>query len=80
MFLALAAAWFAISCQGEPAIDSHAVVATNAAVAATNAAAGLAARTRWSESFLGRNPTWYASAEAREIADTVLQYQTDQGA
>jgi PelA/Pel-15E family pectate lyase len=80
MFLALAAVWFAISCRGEPTISSRAAIATNATVAATNATAGSTARTRWSESFLGRKPAWYASAEAREIADTVLQYQTDQGA
>jgi PelA/Pel-15E family pectate lyase len=34
----------------------------------------------WSALVLAQNPDWYASAEARAIADSVLQYQSPQGA
>ncbi|MCB0583976.1 MAG: pectate lyase [Phaeodactylibacter sp.] len=34
----------------------------------------------WNESLLKQKPEWYATEEARQIADNVLQYQTDAGA
>ncbi len=38
-----------------------------------------AARPRWNESWLRQKPAWLASAEARAIADSVVQYQSPQG-
>jgi PelA/Pel-15E family pectate lyase len=38
-----------------------------------------AARLRWSENLLKQTSTWFASAEARAIADSVIQYQSPQG-
>lgn len=35
---------------------------------------------RWGESYLTRATNWYATAEARRVADNVLQYQSAQGA
>lgn len=35
--------------------------------------------TRWSSAVLRQSPEWYHSAEARAIADSVLQYQSPQG-
>ena len=43
-------------------------------------AAGSAAQVRWGAEVLRQEPEWYASAEARAIADSVLQYQSPQGA
>jgi PelA/Pel-15E family pectate lyase len=43
-------------------------------------AAGSAAQVRWGAEVLRQKPEWYASAEARAIADSVLQYQSPQGA
>ena len=37
-------------------------------------------RGRWGESFVNRPAEWYATAEAREIADNLLRYQSKQGA
>ena len=34
---------------------------------------------RWGESVLRRQPQWYKSAEARAVADSVIQYQSPQG-
>jgi PelA/Pel-15E family pectate lyase len=34
---------------------------------------------RWSPEVLQKGPAWYASAEARAIADSVIQYQSPQG-
>jgi PelA/Pel-15E family pectate lyase len=39
-----------------------------------------AAQIRWSADVLRQKPDWYASAEARAMADSVLQYQSPQGA
>lgn len=38
-----------------------------------------AAKTRWSEAILRQKSAWYASAAARAIADSVMQYQSPQG-
>ncbi|MDO8835078.1 MAG: pectate lyase [Vicinamibacterales bacterium] len=35
--------------------------------------------TRWGIGVLGNTPEWYGSAEARAVADSVLQYQSPQG-
>src|SRR3954467_4821366 len=37
-------------------------------------------RGRWGESFVNRPAEWYATAEARDIADSVLRYQSKYGA
>lgn len=36
-------------------------------------------RARWSAALLQREPEWYASAEARAVADSVLRHQSPQG-
>lgn len=38
-----------------------------------------AAKIRWSAAILRQEPEWYASAEARAVADSVIQYQSPQG-
>lgn len=38
-----------------------------------------AAKIRWSVAILRQKPEWYASAEARPVADSVIQYQSLQG-
>lgn len=38
-----------------------------------------AAQVRWSAELLRQKPEWYASAEARAIADSVIRYQSPQG-
>ena len=34
---------------------------------------------RWGEAVLRQQPQWYKSAEARAVADSVIQYQSPQG-
>ncbi len=38
-----------------------------------------AAQVAWSEDILRQAPEWYASVEARAVADNVIQYQSPQG-
>lgn len=38
-----------------------------------------AAQVRWSDDILRQQPAWYATAEARAIADSVVLYQSPQG-
>lgn len=38
-----------------------------------------AARISWSAAILRQKPEWYASAEARAVADSVIQHQSSQG-
>lgn len=59
------------------AILCHAESPTN--VTAVPTAAKPAGQTRLGEAGLRRKPEWYASAEARTIADNVVQYQSPQG-
>jgi PelA/Pel-15E family pectate lyase len=81
-----ALAMLVISCHSQPAATTaSSVVPTDRDVAATNATtmAGTSrgrARTRWGEFYLRQKPEWYASAEARAVADIVLQYQSPEGA
>ena len=46
---------------------------------ALGTAGNAAAQTRWSAEFLQRERGWYASTDARAIADNVLRYQSPQG-
>ncbi len=38
-----------------------------------------AAKIRWGNGYLRQKPEWYASAEARAVADSVIQFQSPQG-
>ena len=49
-----------------------------ALLAAAHGSAALGA-IRWSQAVLRQQPQWYASAEARAVADSVIQYQSPQG-
>lgn len=40
---------------------------------------GSAAIIRWGRAVLRQEPEWYASAEARAVSDSVIQYQSPQG-
>jgi len=40
---------------------------------------GSATKIRWGDTALRQKPEWYASTEARAIADSVIQYQSPQG-
>lgn len=40
---------------------------------------GVKPRSRWSSDYLEQPPSWYSSAEARAVADSVLQYQSQAG-
>ena len=46
---------------------------------ATQAAPDPAQPVRWGTSILNREPSWFASSQARAIADAVLQYQSPEG-
>jgi PelA/Pel-15E family pectate lyase len=50
-----------------------------AAAPAPAASAQTAAPVRWGSAVLRQDAAWYASAEARRLADTVLLYQSDNG-
>jgi PelA/Pel-15E family pectate lyase len=85
ILLLAATATLAISCRCESASRAAGNTSPSAAASVTNTPApagfgGPRGQNRWGESFLQRKPEWYASAGAREIADTVLPYQTDAGA
>lgn len=60
-----------------PGVALLAFAALSAHAQTTNPPAALP---RWGESLLSRANAWYASAEARRVADNVLQYQSTQGA
>ena len=47
-------------------------------LAATQGSVALGA-IRWGEAVLRQQPEWYGSAEARAVADSVMQYQSPQG-
>jgi PelA/Pel-15E family pectate lyase len=47
-------------------------------LAATQSSIALGA-IRWDDELLRQKPEWYGSAEAREVADSVIQYQSLQG-
>ncbi|HEX8413883.1 MAG TPA: pectate lyase, partial [Sphingomicrobium sp.] len=46
---------------------------------ATQAAPDPTQPVRWGTSILNREPSWFASSQARAIADAVLQYQSPEG-
>jgi PelA/Pel-15E family pectate lyase len=46
---------------------------------APTAAAGAGTPTRWGAAVLRQKPEWYASTEARAVADSVLRYQSPAG-
>ncbi len=55
---------------------------TRAALVVLLSAAGAsvaAAQVAWGGDILRQAPEWYASAEARAVADNVIQYQSPQG-
>jgi PelA/Pel-15E family pectate lyase len=61
-------------------IHSRTLVSGFATIALALSSPGdAAAQVRWSSDLLGRHRDWYASAEARAIADNVLRYQSPQG-
>jgi len=49
-------------------------------LAAAVGIAGESTPLKWSSNLLKKTPAWYASAEARTIADNILQYQSREGA
>jgi PelA/Pel-15E family pectate lyase len=51
----------------------------SAATSPPPATARLGAQIRWSDELLRQQPEWYASGEARAVADSVIQYQSPQG-
>ena len=63
----------AVTDQGTPPLTRYqrVIVTVNPAVAA-----GPAAPVRWGTAVLRQAPEWYASAAARALADSVLQYQS----
>jgi PelA/Pel-15E family pectate lyase len=59
---------------------ASALAASTVTVALTLLAPGdVAAQVRWSSDLLRQGDRWFASAEARAIADNVLRYQSPQG-